>query len=70
MVDADGGRAFAPERRQELAGEADRADADGRGTGQLLGPAGEVQALVAVQFGELRLPEAALGTVAPRAGRR
>ena len=63
FVEARRRGALAAEGRDEVAGQADRADADRRGAGQLLGPAGEVQSLLAVDLGELRLPEAPLRAV-------
>ncbi len=44
-------RGLAAERAQEVAGEAHRADGDRGRAGQGLGPAGEIEALLAVQFG-------------------
>ena len=56
-------RALAGEGAEEIARQAHRADRDGRRTGQFLRPAGEVQALLAIDLGKLRLPEAPLRAV-------
>src|SRR6185312_14745958 len=63
FVDLARGRAFAAERAGELTAEPDRAYADGRQTRDLLHPTSEVQAVRAVDLGELSLEDTALRAV-------
>src|SRR5690606_1216818 len=62
-VEAVGPGRLALERAEEVARQPDRADADRRYAEQLLGPAGEVEPVLAVDLGKLGLPVTPLRAV-------